>query len=277
MRICIVGTGVIGTIYGSLFAEAGHDVAHYVRSVESPRVRDGIRIELCDGRTSPPLDRESTYHPRAFDELRPDHDFELILASVRHDQLDALLPVLAESRGTAELLLFGGRWDALEPIDTALGRGGYLWGYPIAGGGFQDGYLDAALLPEVHLGALAAIDGRLDPVAELFRSCGLTIDVPADMFAWLVVHFAIEAGIIGAAIAAGDPEVFLDDVERISEGILAVRETLAIVRARGIDVDTVGDAQVFHAPAEAVAEGIRQQYRVDLAARKIMTRHTGRV
>lgn len=62
----------------------------------------------------------------------------------------------------------------------------------------------------------------------------------------------------------------------IDEGILAVREALAVVGARGIDIETVLDAQPFFGPADAVAAGIVQQYQVDLAARKIMTRHTGR-
>jgi len=185
--------------------------------------------------------------------------------------------VLADGRGTADLLLFGGRWAGLESVDGVLGRGSYLWGYPVAGGGFRDGILDAALLAEVHLAELVPSDGtRLERVSDLFRSCRLTIDVPADMFAWLVVHFAIEAGIIGAAIAAGDPDDFLDSTDWISQGILAVRDALAVVTARGIDVGAVPDAQMFFAPTEAVAAGIKEQYRVDLAARKIMTRHTGR-
>jgi hypothetical protein len=89
------------------------------------------------------------------------------------------------------------------------------------------------------------------------------------------VHFAIEAGIIAAAIAAGDPDTFLDSTADITEGILAAREALAVVKARGIDVDAVPDAQMFFAPTEAVAPAIREQYQVDRAARKIMTRHTG--
>ena len=31
MNILIIGLGVIGTTYGSVFKEAGHNVAHYIR------------------------------------------------------------------------------------------------------------------------------------------------------------------------------------------------------------------------------------------------------
>lgn len=50
MRICVVGAGVIGTIYGSAFADAGHDVVHFVRRGGDERLRDGVVIDLLDAR-----------------------------------------------------------------------------------------------------------------------------------------------------------------------------------------------------------------------------------
>ncbi|HYC07515.1 MAG TPA: 2-dehydropantoate 2-reductase N-terminal domain-containing protein [Candidatus Binatia bacterium] len=277
MKVCIVGTGVIGSIYGQQMSRSGHQVVHLVRRLDDPRVRDGFEIRLLDGRMQPASENGSYYRPTAIDALDATQRFDLILASVRHDRLEALLPVLAAGRGSADVLLFGGRWEGLEPVDAVLGRGSYLWGYPVAGGGFRDDVLDAALLGDVHLGEPVVTDGRrLEGVSGLFRSVGLTVDVPSDILSWLVVHFAIEAGIIGAAIAAGDPDGFLDSTEWLTEGILAVRDALAVVQARGISVEAAPDAQVFFAPADMVAAGIREQYQVDLAARKIMTRHTGR-
>jgi len=57
--------------------------------------------------------------------------------------------------------------------------------------------------------------------------------------------------------------------------VFAVRESLAVVQARGVDIDASSDAQMFFAPAEMVAEGIRAEYQVNRPARKIMQRHTG--
>ena len=50
MRVCVIGTGVIGTIYGHLITQAGHPVVHYVRAIDPAVARDGIRIRLLDGR-----------------------------------------------------------------------------------------------------------------------------------------------------------------------------------------------------------------------------------
>ena len=46
---------------------------------------------------------------------------------------------------------------------------------------------------------------------------------------------------------------FLGSVDRIAEAVLAVRDALAVVRARGIDVDAQPDTQMFAAPEQIVA------------------------
>ena len=51
MNILVVGLGVIGTTYGYLFHEAGHDVEHLVRASSARAAVDSLDIELLDGRT----------------------------------------------------------------------------------------------------------------------------------------------------------------------------------------------------------------------------------
>jgi len=275
MRVCVVGTGVIGTIYGHLITQAGHPVVHYVRTIDATTARGGIRIRLLDGRHPEAPDQDVRYPVRLVDHLQPGDGYDLILASVRHTQLPALLPVLAAGAGKADVLFFDNLWTDLGPIDAGLARERYLWGFPVAGGGYRDGLLDAALLSDVHLGELdGSSTDRLARIMALFDGCGLSVNIHTDMLAWLWTHFAIEAGVIGTAVKAGDPSVFLDSTEWLEQAVLAVREALAIVKARGVDVAAIVDAQPFFAPAEAVAASIREMYRVDRAARKIMERHT---
>jgi 2-polyprenyl-6-methoxyphenol hydroxylase-like FAD-dependent oxidoreductase len=51
MDICIIGSGVIGTIYGHALAEAGNDVTHFVRPGHGDDLlRDGIELRLLDAR-----------------------------------------------------------------------------------------------------------------------------------------------------------------------------------------------------------------------------------
>jgi len=185
------------------------------------------------------------------------------------------LPLLASDVGDAELLFFNNLWSSYEPIDAQL-RGRYVWRFPVAGGGFDKGVLGAALLPAVQLGVVPGAPSRLEPLIDLFSDCGLEVEVQPEMLAWLWTHFAVEAGVIATAIKAGGVDTFLADVEWIRESILAVRDALAVVEARGIDPRSVPDVQMFFAPEREVAEGIRGLYASDRAARKIMERHTGR-
>jgi 2-dehydropantoate 2-reductase len=274
MRVCVVGAGVIGTIYGSVISQAGHDVVHVVRPGRGSCVRDGVRVNLLDARGGGVVETRTQYRPPVVDGIAG-AGAELVLASVLHYQVPALLPELESGAGDAEILFFNNLWTSFEPVDAHL-AGRYLWGFPVAGGGFEGGTLEAALLGDVHLGAPPGTEQeRIDRVAAVFADCGLGVQLEPDILAWLWVHFAIEAGVVGAAIKAGGVDAFLSDVDAIAEAVLAVRDALAVVAARGVDPGSVPDAQMFFGPEREVAEGIRDLYAVDRAARKIMERHTG--
>jgi NADPH-dependent 2,4-dienoyl-CoA reductase/sulfur reductase-like enzyme len=57
MRVCVIGGGVIGTIYGNALSKAGHEVVHFVRTGRSERVREGVLINLLDARGAEPVER----------------------------------------------------------------------------------------------------------------------------------------------------------------------------------------------------------------------------
>ena len=166
-------------------------------------------------------------------------------------------------------------WTSFEPIQAQLGER-FLWGFPVAGGGFKGSILQAALLGEVQLGDPSGRPvHRVERVSGLFSECGLRVEVQPDILAWLWAHFAVEAGVIATAIKSGSVDQFLGSVDRIAEAVLAVRDALAVVRARGVNVDALPEAQMFAAPEQIVAQGIKDLYEADRAARRIMQRHTG--
>lgn len=275
MKLLVIGAGVIGTVYGYVLAKAGHDVTHYVRPGKPAALQNGIRLRFLDGHKPDPADEAVLYRLKVVETLSPADGYDLILVSVRHYQLEPLLPLLAQNAGQADVLFFNGNWDGLDMIDRYLPRSKYLWGFPVAGGGFQADGLDAAILEEVRLGE---IDGqrtpRLKRLRGLFEQAGLKVDVQDNILHWLWVHFAINCGIIAAAFKAGGARQLLDSVPALRQGILAGREALAVCRARGVDVDAFEDAKSFMAPAWLGAAAVWGMMKTNRPARKIFERHT---
>jgi len=275
MKVLVYGTGVIGTIYGDVLSQAGNDVSHYVRTGPPPGRGSALDLHLLDARTAEPHELDVRYPARVVDGFGPGDRFELILVSLKHYDVPAILYQLAVDAGKADILFFNNWWDELEPIDEVL-AGRYLWGFPVAGGGWTDGVLDAALLDSVHLGEIGgAQTARLDRVRGLFESAGLKVEIEPNILHWLWVHFATEAGLIGSAIAAGSVDAMLDDTARLRAAILVGREALEVCRARGVAVEQIPDAATYYAPAAAVAVGIHDFYSTNLPARKILERHAG--
>lgn len=275
MKVLVIGTGVIGTTYGYVLANVGHDVTHYVRRGQASADATDIEIRLLDGRTAEPRQIEAVYPAKIVEDFGQDDAYELIIVSLKHYDVPGILPQLAADAGGADILFFNNWWDDLASIDAVL-SGRYLWGFPVAGGGWIDGALDAALLDSVHLGEVGGgASARLTRIKALFESAGLRVEIETAILPWLWVHFATEAGLISSAIAAGSIDALLDDTSRLEAAILAGREALEVCRARGVDIDAVPDAQTFYAPAGAVAVGVHDFYTTNLPARRILERHTG--
>jgi ketopantoate reductase len=50
MKTLVVGTGIIGIIYGWALSEADIDVTHFVRKGKRDQFRDGVTLDLLDER-----------------------------------------------------------------------------------------------------------------------------------------------------------------------------------------------------------------------------------
>ena len=276
MRILIFGTGVIGTVYGYALGQAGVDVTHYVRPGKKQALERGVSMRLLDGRLKRPREAGVLYKPRIIEILSPADDYDFYIVSVRHYQLDAVLPILKNNIGRADVLFFNGNWAGFETIDPILPRTKYLWGFPVAGGGYTpDGTLNAALLDEVRLGELdGRSTSRLETLKGMFEQARLKVDVRQDIQHWLWVHFAINTGVIGAAFKVGGATQLLNSIPGLHDAILAGREALEVCQARGVDVKSFADARSFYLPAWLGAITVWSMMKTNKPARKIFETHT---
>ncbi len=246
------GRGVIATIYGWALQQAGHDVEFYVRPGRAATYGDAVDLELFDTRRRVWGQRVAEKWPVRYREaLEPDHGFDLIVLSVPHHRLPEATAFLAPRLGRATVLVFGNVWT--EPL-AAIGPlpvDRVAWGFPQAGGGFgDDGVLRGVLLPSVFFGTLDRPPAERElAVRQAFREAGLRIKERPDFRGWLWVHFVSDAGLLSQGLRVGTLSQLAGSRSDLREGLLAARELLPLLEARGLDLrHHRGALLLFRAP-----------------------------
>ncbi|WP_088104853.1 ketopantoate reductase family protein [Halalkalibacter urbisdiaboli] len=278
MKVLIFGSGVIGTIYGYVLEKAGNEVTHYVRPSKVESLANGIKLDLIDGRDKS-AKINSTYNLQVIDSFPNLDQYDLVIVSVRHYQLESVLPLLAENMGKADILFFNHTWDEIENIDKYIPRQNYLLGFPGAGGGFvknDDIVLNGALMDKVYLGE---VDGshsqRLEKVVNMFNQAKIKTDIQKNILHWLWVHFAINAGLGSAILKSGNALGFMSSISKIREGVLCAQDAFEVCKSRGVDVKSLSNAKPFSLPSWLVAFTFWILLKVDKPQRRIFEYYDG--
>ena len=82
MKTLIVGTGVIGVIYGWALSEAGVDVTHFVRKGKTDRFRKGVDLDLLDERKGYHPKKMYHYALKCTDSISLSDEYELVIVPV---------------------------------------------------------------------------------------------------------------------------------------------------------------------------------------------------
>lgn len=254
------GRGTIATIYGWALSQAGHDVEFYVRPGRAAEYGDTIQFDLLDARGRRAGERVvGEFSIRLREEFGPDDGFDLVVVSVAHHRLTAAAEFIAPRIGEATVLVFGNVWA--EP-STAVGpipADQIVWGFPLAGGGFDDaGVLRGALLRRVVFGTLrTAPSARGLATREAFRRARLIIQEQQDIRGWLWIHFIADAGMHAQGVRLGSLSRLIGNRRGLREALLTSRELLPVVEARGVDLRRHrASTSPFRVPAWLVAPAI---------------------
>ena len=141
MRILIFGAGVIGSLYGALFAEAGYDVYVYARGrrLES-LTQDGLLYKGKRKIRKAPI--------KLLLKIEPGDRYDLVFLAVRENQLHTALEELRQNCSPTIVTMV----NSLETYDqweAICGAGRIIPAFPGAGGGFDGSVLDASLTPRL--------------------------------------------------------------------------------------------------------------------------------
>jgi 2-dehydropantoate 2-reductase len=277
MKILMFGRGVIAVAYGWALEQAGHEVEFYVRPGRSAQYGPAVDLELLDARHRLRGRRVTGKWPVTYREtLEPDHDFDLIVVSVQHYSFADAVSFLAPRVGRATVLVFNNLWTEPREAVRDLPTGQVAWGFPTAGGGFgDDGVLRAALLPNVFLGTLGEPPTERElAVRAAFRQAGFRFRENPDFRGWLLIHFIQNAGLHTQSLKLGSLAELARNPGSLREAILATRELLPLVEARGVDLRRHRGALLpFRVPAPLAATAMSWLFRHFPPMRTVMEAH----
>jgi len=245
MKTLMVGAGIIGTIFGWAYAQAGHEVTHLVRPGRTEKYKDGFQIDMYDVRKGHKKNFTGHYAINVTETVRPEDNYELVIVLTKHYHLLETLKQIVPLTGDADYFLMTQNWEGSGAIDAILPSSRYVFGDAKAGGKFEGNTL---------IGTIASVDigqvnGRHDPglekVIALCRSAQVGVTVQENILHYLWVQYAITGGLWPALVKAGSIEAVLDNRPVAEQGIHAARECLEVVSRRGVDLRKYPETRMY--------------------------------
>jgi ketopantoate reductase len=272
MKTLIVGTGVIGVIYGWALSEAGVDVTHFVRKGKRDNFKGGVSLDLLDERKGHLKYNTTTYALKCVEEISPADQYELIIVPTNVHQVEGALETLVPVSGQAIFLIFSGNWEGTAFVDRWLPRERYLLGYADGGGTIRDdGVYWTNLGSEVHLGEVAGQPTeKLEKVKALFTRASMRPDVQKNILHWLWLHNASVIGFAAGFAKYRNVAAYLRDKALVRGSILSTQELCELCRLRGADLKKYPEMGYLNLPAWLMAP----LFRLNLRRNESMQRYT---
>lgn len=234
MKTLIVGTGIIGMTWGWALSNAGIDVTHLVRPGNKDKLKNGVTLELRDGRKGHKKDNVAKYDLKCVETMTPSDHYDLVIVSVFFNKVAAVLDQLVPLSGDAIFLIFGANWSGVGVIEKRLPKERYLIGFPLGGGTMHESIYWMYLGAKIYLGE---VDGRttekLQRVKSLFAQADIQSDLPDNILHLIWAGHALAVGLGSGLVQAGNVDSFLSDQALMTEGYYVAKEIFALCQLRG--------------------------------------------
>jgi 2-dehydropantoate 2-reductase len=242
MEVLLVGAGVIGTVYGTQLAAEGHQVSVHGHGPRTTQV-SSHGLAATDTMT---LVR-TTAPARVADEPGRTR-YDLVLISVRADQLSSASGLLRNLPGTPVLLFFGNNPAGRTALPKDLPGRTHL-GFPGVGGSMAaDGtarYVRISRQP-------TTLETGGGPVVEAFQATlsrrGFAVSRVSDMDGWLAYH-GLFVGSVAAALyrCHGSAAELAEDRPSLTLMCRSIEEGFAALKRTGTS-GLPGNLRTLHRP-----------------------------
>ena len=280
MRIAVLGIGVIGTTYAYAFQKAGHDIYQILREGKKD-IPTEIVVHILDGRYNSKGEEKNDVYKVTVAEDNSEYDF--IIVSVASGKLDCAMNTIKKRNIKGTIVLFCNFWNERKDIERIVGDYEYITAFPTAGGHMSKNYeLNCVLFDHVMLeGEAKANISNYAEILDLLRSADLKWEIPYDMFEWIWIHMAINAGVTSTAGRGGaidDPNKLarelMADAKALKLAVKTIRETLQTVKARGVDLKLYKNELLpYKIPAGIAGIAMKKLFSSNELTSRIMTLH----
>lgn len=226
MKILIYGAGVIGSITAAKLMDAGYNTTLLARGKRLEQLQQNGLV------THNVISKEtSTRKIELTEQLKVEDRYDLIIVTVRLDQLQDAIESLKKNKGSKSLLFMLNIPKGVDQIAIELPDRHIMLGFPGLGGTYRNGAIDYIELKQQR-SSLGELNRRAEGFSDLlmevkgvFENSGMKVDLVADMPAWLSVH-AIFVGSIAAAIwkENGDSRTLGKNKKSVYELVSSIRE-----------------------------------------------------
>ena len=229
MNILVYGAGVIGSVYAARLKAAGHNVSLLARGQRAVSLRThGIQLENAS------TGKKTTTRVSVVEHLAPTDRYDVVLVTVRLDQLHSVLPILAANHQVPTLLFLLNNPAGMRQFEQ-LDPQRVVPGFPAVGGVRKGDVVHYMAQGTTMLGE---VDGRVTPrlrqLAAVFKQAGFTVKLSPDMQTWLKTHAIMDMGIITVAvIMTGGSAQLARSRRHVVLLVQAIREGLLALRALG--------------------------------------------
>jgi 2-dehydropantoate 2-reductase len=228
LDILLIGTGVIGSVYGSQFSLAGHNLwvlAYGTR--EDALAKNGIQLQDI-------ATRKTEIVKAAIARRSDEREFDLVIVAVRADQLASTFPSLRMLKGNPRILFFGNNPDGHTAIPKDL-PGTVQLGFPGIAGALNGEIVEyghIAQQPTMLEMTSPGISGQIDSV---LKSRGFRVGHTAHIDGWLAYHSVFIASISMALLRVdSDAKKLGNNHKLLTLMCRSIEEGFRMLRSQGV-------------------------------------------
>ncbi|MEO8820160.1 MAG: 2-dehydropantoate 2-reductase N-terminal domain-containing protein [Ginsengibacter sp.] len=235
MKILIYGAGVIGSIYAAKLFEAKNDVRLLARGkrLESLQQNGVVTREQLTG-------KKITVHIPLIKQLAANDSYDLIIVTVRLDQLKSVVTDLKNNNGSSLVMLMLNNPENLPSLAKELKPKYLLFGFPGVGGIMKNDEIDFVQIKQqkTTIGDINRIESPiLETIKSLFEKAGFETTISDNMDAWLKTHAIFIACICASIIKENGDSIQLGKNKKsIKSMVKSIKEGFKAMKNLGIPI-----------------------------------------